>query len=160
MSVLVSNRSKSRLEMVYYPTVIKDEIVEFCIRSFGVKDIGHIVREKYERGIEKSENPNKYVLLLHQSKQNLIFLTDGLIEHTRSANRIRLTDKRRCDLRLDYLDRSLCDCEMIISKLQNIVDIFLIDVNKMERYVLMIDREIELIRDSISYTNKKKRGMV
>lgn len=101
----------------------------------------------------------KYVFELHQSKQRLHFLSDELIANTRSANRIKMTSKRKCDLRLDYQERAVNNCEMLIGKLQDVVDFFCVDINIYKQYIESIDKEITLLKNWIQTTNKIKRAL-
>lgn len=153
MSVKVADRNESKCEAVWNATVLKAEIHDLCIRDFGVKDVNQLVRLKYAYGVEDEENFEKYVLLMHQCKKRVHFLSDEIIADTRAANRIKMNCVRRCNNRLDLQDRAIGDCEMLIGKLQDVVDVFWVDINKMERYIKAIDHEIDLIRNWEGYTN-------
>lgn len=159
MSVLVSKRNKSKLQVVISAVELKAEIHDLCIRDLGIKNIDEMVRRRYQHGNNHQENLRRYVLELHQSKQRLHFLSDELIANTRSANRIKMTCFRKCDLRLDYQERAINNCEMIIGKLQDVVDFFLVDVNIYKRYIEAVDEEIKLLKSWIVFTNKIKKTL-
>ncbi len=139
---------------------LKSKIHELCIRDLGIKDLENAVRMKYVYGKDPYENMPKYVLELHQAKQRLHYLSDELIANTRSANRIKMTSRRKCDLRLDYQERAVNNCEMLIGKLQDVVDFFWVDINIYKQYIEAIDYEISLLKSWIQSTNKTKRELM
>ena len=47
MSVLVSDRSESKFEAITYSIELHDMLIELMQRSFGVKDLNHLVRFRY-----------------------------------------------------------------------------------------------------------------
>lgn len=159
MSVIVANRTESKCQVVINAVKLKAEIHDLCIRDLGIKNLEQIVRKKYVYGNDPYENMPKYVLEMHQAKQRLHLISDELIANTRSANRIKMNSIRKCDLRLDYQERSINNCEMLIGKLQDIVDFFWVDINIYKRYIEVIDNEIELIKKWIQLTNKAKRNL-
>lgn len=159
MSVIVSKRNLSKCQAVMDAVELKAKIHDLCIRDLGIKDMEKVVRQKYLYGNDFSKNLPKYVLELHQAKIRLHFLSDELIANTRAANRVKMNSIRKCDLRLDYQERAVNNCEMLIGKLQDIVDFFSVDINIYKKYIEAIDIEIELLKKWIQSTNKIKRTM-
>lgn len=159
MSVLVKDRNLSKCQVVVSAVELKAKIHELSIRDLGIKDLERIARKKYMCGKDPEEMLPKYVLELHQAKQRLHFLSDELIANTRAANRIKMTDIRKCNLRLDYQERAVNNCEMLIGKLQDIVDFFLVDLSTYRQYIEAIDNEIDLLKNWIQLTNKTKKGL-
>lgn len=156
MSVKVSDRNESKLEAVFHATRVRQDIHDLCIRDFGIKDVDMIVRKKIAYRADPKANLEKYVLLMHQCKERLHFLADDLIATTRAANRIKMNTVARCDRRLEYQERALDTCEMLIGKIQDVVDIFWVDLNCYRQYIDSIDHEITLLRGWIQYTNKTR----
>lgn len=159
MGVIVADRNLSKCQAVMSAVELKAKIHDLCIRDLGIKDIERVVRQKYVYGNDPYENMPKYVLELHQSKQRLHFLSDELIANTRAANRIKMTCVRKCDLRLDYQEKAVNNCEMLIGKLQDAVDFFWVDINIYRQYIEAIDDEIELLKNWIQTTNKARREL-
>lgn len=157
MSVIVSKRTVSKCQAVMSAVELKAKIHDLCIRDLGIKNLERVVREKYVYGNDPYENMPKYVVELHQAKQRLHFLSDELIANTRSANRIKMNSVRKCDLRLDYQEKAINNCEMLIGKLQDVVDFFWVDINIYRQYITAIDSEICLLKNWIQITNKMKR---
>lgn len=157
MSVKVCDRSLSKLEVVYHATEVRDAIHDLCIRDFGIKeDLECIVRKKWAYRADPKKRLENYVLALHQAKQRLHVLGDDLVESTRTANKIRLCSLTNCDKRLQYQERAMIDCELLISKLQDVSNIFLVDFNRYRPCVEALSKEIDLLKGWIKYTNKVK----
>lgn len=159
MSVPVGKRSESRCQAVYNATIIKSEIHSLCCRHLGIKNIDQIVRRKYLFGSDNYENREKYVMELYQSKKALHMYSDMLLSNTRAANRSSLDTIEKCNSKIEYQEKALDVCEMIIAKFQDIVDVFLVDVNKYQPYVKMIDDEIALIKKWEQYVKKIRKSL-
>lgn len=159
MSVVVNKRNLSKCQAVMNAVDLKAKIHDLCIRDLGIKDMEKVVRQKYIYGNDPYENIPKYVFELHQAKQRLHFLSDELISNTRAANRTKMNSIRKCDLRLDYQERAINNCEMLIAKLQDIVDFFWVDINVYGQYIEAIDAEIDLLKKWLQQTNKIKREL-
>ncbi len=74
--------------------------------------------------------------------------------YSRAANRIKMLNKRQCDLRLNYQDRCINCCEMLIAKLQDVTDTFNVNLNLFKKSIELIDEEIILLKRWKEYTNK------
>ena len=145
MGVKVADRTESKSEAVWQAKKLKDMIHELCIRSIGIKDPCHMVRSRYAIGAD-ADNPQKYTLLLHNTKRRLHYLCDELIANTTAANKTRMNTVRRCQLRLDYQDKAVNNCEQLLNKLMDVIDTFDVDVNRYKQYNDAIKAEIELLK--------------
>ena len=154
MSVKVCDRSLSKLEVVYQATVIREELHDLCLRNFAIKDVDMIVRKKIAFRIDPVANLDKYLLILHDAKHLINYLADDLLLSTRTANRQNMNSLKRCEKRLEYQEKALDDCEMIIAKLQDVASMFLVDINKFRPCIEAIDRECTLLKGWIKHTNK------
>lgn len=152
MGVIVSDRNLSKCEAVAYSVKLKLTLQDLCIRNMGIKNVDSIVRQKYAYGVEKTENREKYIMLLSKHKERLLWYADELIANTRAANRIKMNSVRRCDLRLDYQDKAIGNCEMLVGRLQDTIDTFWVDINRYRQYLDAIDHEIELLKGWEQYT--------
>lgn len=157
MSVKVCDRSLSKLEVVYHATEIREEIHGLCIRDFGMRDYKALVRKKMAMLADPEKNVSSYVLLMHQCKQRLHYLAEDLMSSTRLANRIKLNSDRNCLRRLELQERAIGDCELMIMKLQDVSNIFLVDLNRFRPCVESIDYELKLLKGWIRYTNKMRK---
>jgi hypothetical protein len=125
-------------------------------RSFGVKDLDHLVRVRYAYGKDETEDFAKYRYLMTNFKNRIDQLASQLTSNVRAANSTYPTSMREYEQRRDYQNNAIINCEQILKELQRIVEIFEVDVNTYGRYVNAIDREIGLIKKWRQRDNKIK----
>lgn len=157
MSVKVCDRTTSKIEAVYHAIEVRKEIHDLCIRDLAIKDLEKLVRQKWAYRSDPKQRLNNYVLLLHQTKQRLHNLGDDLISSTTIANRRIMNSLENCNKRLEYQERALDDCYLLIAKLQDSADIFLVDLNRYRPCIESIDKEVHLLKGWIKYTNRVRR---
>ena len=156
MSVLVSKRKESKLEVIVYSIELHNMLVELMQRSFGVKNLDQLVRVRYAYGKDDREDFNKYHYLMYESKKRIDHLASLLTSNLVSANSRYPTTLHEYERRRDFQNDAIVNCEQLIKELQHVVDIFDVDLNLYERYVTAIDREIGLIKNWRQRDNKIK----
>ena len=156
MSVLASKRKESKFEAITFSIDLHDMLVGFMQRSFGVKDLDHLVRVRYAYGKDETEDFAKYRYLMTNFKNRIDQLASQLTSNVRAANSTYPTSMREYEQRRDYQNNAIINCEQILKELQRIVEIFEVDVNTYGRYVNAIDREIGLIKKWRQRDNKIK----
>lgn len=156
MSVLVSDRKESKFEAITYSVELRNLLIELMQRGFGIKDINAVARRRYIFRKDDIENPTKYIYLI-QNFKNRIDKTTSLITHNvRAANSIYPTSIAEYEQRRSYQNIAIANCEQLISELQQIVEIFDVDINIYGKYIQAIDREIGLIKKWRQRDNKIK----
>lgn len=60
------------------------------------------------------------------------------------------------EIRRDYQNAGIVNCNQLIGQLQHVVDVFNVDLNIYSKYIKAIDREIELIKKWRQRDNKIK----
>lgn len=156
MSVLVSKRKESKFEAITFSIDLHDMLLDLMQRSFGVKDLDHLVRVRYAYGKDETEDFAKYRYLMSNFKNRIDQLASQLTSNVRAANSTYPTSMREYEQRRDYQNSAIINCEQILKELQRIVEIFEVDVNTYGRYVNAIDREIGLIKKWRQRDNKIK----
>lgn len=156
MSVLASKRKESKFEAITFSIDLHDMLLDFMRRSFGVKDLDHLVRVRYAYGKDETEDFAKYRYLMTNFKNRIDQLASQLTSNVRAANSTYPTSMREYEQRRDYQNNAIINCEQILKELQRIVEIFEVDVNTYGRYVNAIDREIGLIKKWRQRDNKIK----
>lgn len=156
MSVLASKRKESKFEVITYSIELHDMLLDLMQRSFGVKDLNHLVRVRYAYGKDKTEDFAKYRYLMINFKNRIDQLASQLTSNVRAANSTYPTSMHEYERRRDYQNSAIINCEQILKELQRIVEIFEVDVNTYGRYVNAIDREIGLIKKWRQHDNKIK----
>lgn len=163
MSVLVSDRKESKLEVIVYSLELRNMLIELMQRNFGVKDLNRMVRLRYAYGKDDREDFHKYHYLMSGFKKRIDELASMLTGNLRAANTIYPTSMYEYEQRRGYQNNAIVNCEQILKELQQVVEIFEIDLNIYDRYVKAIDREIGLIkkwrqRDNAIKTRLMKKG--
>lgn len=156
MSVLVSKRAQSKLEVLVFANEIHKMLVELILRDFGVKDIDQVVRIRYAYGKDPVENFARYRCLMSKSKNRVEETAALLTSNLRIANSIYPTSLREYELRRDRQNYAIANCETLLRELQHVVEIFEVDVNLYGRHIAAINREIGLIKSWRQRDNKLK----
>lgn len=156
MSVLVSDRKESKFEAITYSIEMHNLLIELMQRSFGVKDLDQLVRVRYARGKDDREDFSKYRYLMHNYKVRIDNIASLVTSNVRAANSIYPTTMHEYEIRRDFQNAAIINCEQLIKELQRVVEIFEVDINVYDRYVKAIDREIGLIKKWRQKDNKIK----
>jgi hypothetical protein len=159
MSVVVSDRNESKLQVIITATDIKTNIHELCLRDFGIRDMNSIIRKKYDTIANLPNKYERYALELYRDRDTLHKLSDILLFNVRAANRQRMNTIRKCNIRLEYQDKALDICELLIAKLQDIVNFFAVDISTFKPVIGLIDNEIKLLKQWIKHTKKIKSNL-
>lgn len=159
MSVLVSRRRESKLEVLIHAVRLQQEFTKLLQRNFGIRDINTIVRRKYAFGKEKTENCEKYICLMVKYKDQVNRVVTELNVNLRSANSIYPTTIDEYRLRRTYQTTAIGNCEQLICLLQLVVDIFEVDLNIYNNYIKMLDKEILLIKGWRQKDNKMRKTL-
>lgn len=146
MSVLVSDRTESKFEAITFSIELHDMLIEFMQSGFGVKDLDHYVRVRYAYGKDRTEDFSKYRYMMQNYKNRVDQLAALITSNVRAANTIYPTNLHECEIRRDYQNTAIINCEQLLKELQRIVEIFEVDINLYSRYIKAIDREIVLIK--------------
>lgn len=162
MSVKVPDRTLSKCEAVWYTIQMRDEFKDFCIRDFGLMNKEYIMRPRYSYA--NCTSGNRYgdncIILLIRNKKKIIELVERIVEETRLANKNKMRSLKDCNYRLKHQKLAIDYCELLVGKLQDIVDTFVVDINAYKRYLEMVDHELNLIKGWITYTNIKKKEIL
>lgn len=144
-SVYVRKRRESRYEPIIHAETLRDELLDFAKREYGIKDLKTLVRKKYAIR-EGSKDFDYYFSLLYEHRreinQRLVLLIDDLY----SVNAIYPTTVAEFDKRREFLNSALVTCSIVTKELQEIAKMYDVDLNTYKRYQEMIDREIDLIK--------------
>lgn len=146
MSVLVSDRTESKFEAITFSIELHDMLIEFMQSGFGVKDLDHYVRVRYAYGKDRTEDFSKYRYMMQNYKNRVDQLAALITSNVRAANTIYPMNLHECEIRRDYQNTAIINCEQLLKELQRIVEIFEVDINLYSRYIKAIDREIGLIK--------------
>lgn len=155
MSVLVSKRTESKFEAITHSIELHDILIDLIQRNFGVRDIEKFVRTRFSYSVEEDEYA-KHRYLMHNFKSRVDQLASQLTSNVRAANSLYPTSMTEYERRREYQNNAIVNCEQLIKELQRVVEIFDVDINLYNRYVKVIDREIDLIKKWRQRDNKIK----
>lgn len=151
MSVLASKRKESREEAIAYSLELYDMLIEFMQRSFAIKS-----REQYATGKGLEVDYQAYAYIMLSTKEQIEKSASLLTANLRAARSLFPTSMHEYEIRRDYLNAGIANCNQIINSLQRVVGRFNVDLNAYGRYSKAIDREIELIKRWRQRDNKMK----
>lgn len=156
MSVPVGDRKESKFEAITFSVELHNMLIELMQRDFGIKDVDDFVRVQFAHGRIDREDFSHYQYLMHQFKTEINRAATMLTSNVRAANSIYPTNMTEYERRRQYQDYAILNCESLINHLQRVIDVFKVDINKFERHVKAIDREIGLIKKWRQRDNKIK----
>lgn len=156
MSVLVSERRESKFEAITCSIELHDILIDLMQRNFGVKNIDNWVRTRYAYGRNNNEDFQHYRYLMTNFKNRVDNIASSLTNNLRAANSTYPTTIREYEKRRDYQNNALVNCEQLIKELQRIINVFDVDINIYAPYILIIDKEINLIKKWRQKDNRMK----
>lgn len=156
MSVLVSDRKESRFESITFSIELHNMLLDLLSRDFGIKDLDQLVRVNYAYGRIKSEDFPFYHYQMHKYKDRINELAYALTNNLRAAKNLYPTSMHEYERRREYQNNAIVNCEQLLNALQQVVEIFDVDLNQYGRYVKAISREIDLIKRWRQRDNKLK----
>lgn len=156
MSVIAAKRKESRDEAIAYSIELHDMLIELMHRSFGVKDVDQYVRMRFACGKDSAEDLAKYRYIMTEAKNQIERTASLLTANLRGAKSLYPTSMHEYEIRRDYQNAGIVNCNQLIDQLQHVVDVFNVDLNVYGRYIKAIDREIGLIKKWRQSDNKMK----
>ena len=166
--------------MEFYENAIRmnQELVTWMMRDFGtqrnprsvnqvIKNIGEDDQKAIDDIFSKygqspnhefvSEFPKWYV---DRKRKRLLDLCDELIENITNANSIYPTEEflhEEYVMRREFQTMAICNCKDIEQVLQGIRVDFRIDINKLDKFLDMSKREIDLLKGWRQSDNKTRK---
>ncbi len=156
MSVIAAKRKESRDEAIAYSIELHDMLIELMRRSFGVKDVDQYVRVRFAYVKDPEEDFAKYRYIMTEAKNQIERTASLLTANLRAAKSLYPTSMHEYEIRRDYQNAGIVNCNQLIDQLQHVVDVFNVDLNVYGRYIKAIDREIGLIKKWRQRDNKMK----
>ena len=114
MSVLAINRKESKYEAIDFSQTLRDKVLSLTQRNYGIKDIYHFVRKRYAFGKDKTENFEKYIYLMQNSKKKVDMLTKSLIGNLIAAQIIHPTIIDELNERRKFLNFAIVNCNICL----------------------------------------------
>lgn len=179
MSVLKNKRDLSDMEFYKNAIRMNQELVTWMMRNFGTRrsprSVNQVIKNideddqkiiddifaKYGQSPNHefvSEFPKWYV---DRKRKRLLDLCDELIENITNANSIYPTEEflhEEYAMRREFQTMAICNCKDIEQILQGIRADFCIDINKIEKFLDMSKREVDLLKGWRQSDNKSRKN--
>ena len=120
MSVVKSNRGESDMEFLYNARQLQIYTIKKCVNF-----------------------PKRYTFYLNQPLSNI---ATRIHENVKCANSIYPLNQHEVQIRRDYLLRALAELNNMVSQIEVANELLGLELNVLELWMEMIDREIKLIK--------------
>lgn len=172
MSVLKRNRGVSEMEFYHNAINLRKDAEKWLLRDFAIKskELDRLKSDIRKQAAVTKENPTtenleKYTKLVeiftNKAEEKLSNYPEWMISHLREnvleimrsmmdniigANSLYPINEHELEIRRDFQNAAIKDCERFIQELQHIMTIIPVDVNKVLPYVEKADYETKLLR--------------
>lgn len=159
MAVNVSDRTLSKVEAIYQAVKVREALESLSLRSFGVRSRNSILRRKYEQAIHLEGRQETADEIIKMVSRTLFNLGSDIERELCAADAIFPRTKRDFRLRREYQNKALSSCKMAKDELNQIADYFDVDISVFKESVLLLDKEINLIKAWRRSDNKRFKAL-
>lgn len=150
---------------------LRVELTRILLRNFGIKTttgkyLGSFTEEEIKQIAEKNPRVGKFIRMAYKLeeeletheilreypawvtemlRQKIIATLNNLVDHVVRANGY-LVNFHELEIRRDYQNAAIKDCEILLQDLQYVMQILPIDVNKLLPYVDKVEFEIAVLK--------------
>jgi len=162
MSVYKNKRNLSRLEFYHKARLMREEITNFLLRDFGVRD--KIRKIKDDKNIEITVIEGYPSWLIESFRNNIINLLRDLMYNITAANKIYPISLEETAERRKYQNKAIINCEQLLCEFTYCADILPVNLCKFMPYIDKISFEIKLLKgwrkSNNELTRKIKSGEI
>lgn len=148
MSVLKNKRGLSKMEFYHTARKIRRELTEFLRRDFGIHSRNNASK------IDPTLPDDWYDEDMKEIAQNIRMLLRNLMWNITAANTIYAVTKEELQVRRNYQNTAIINCQQLIQELQFCEDALPIKASKLLPYVEAIGFEITLLKGWRKSDNK------
>ena len=171
MAVLKNERGISEMEAYNTAAKLRAELTKVLLRNFGIKTstgryLGSFTEEEIKVIAEKNSQIGKFIHRAYKLEEELetneilreypawatemlrekvITTLNNLVDHVVRANGYPV-NFHELEIRRDYQNAAIKDCEILLQDLQYAMQILPIDINKLLPYVDKIEFEIAVLK--------------
>jgi hypothetical protein len=144
MSVLKNNRSLSKLEFYHNARTLREDVTNFLLRDFGVRDK---VRKSIEVDNVEVTVIEKYPeWLITFFRQGIINTLRNLMMNITAANTIYPVNMEELAERRRYQTAAIVNCEQLLCDMTYCADVLPVELGKFMPYIDKISFEIKLLK--------------
>jgi hypothetical protein len=155
MSVLKNNRTLSKLEFYHNARTMREEITNFLLRDFGVRD--KVRKFKGEDNLQVTvieEYPNWLITFFRES---IIEMLRNMMMNITAANTIYPVTEEELNERRKYQTEAIINCQQLLCEMTYCADVLPVELNKFLPYVDKISFEIKLLKGWRKSSNELAR---
>lgn len=145
MSVPLSRRSESRLQVFKTAADLEDSLTNLCYRSFGLFSTKSPIRHRYDC-YANTEIEHDMSHMIEQFKSETMALAGWLNDNIHSAKSIYPKTSGDLNTRRQFQNQALSNCESIKMKLDYIARYFNVDINMFRESIDLLNDEKKLIK--------------
>ena len=152
MTVVKSKRNASKFEVVVQAEIVANNIVHFSWRRFGIKTPVKDGRRAFEECIRQNcrtgapGEAERAEKALEMMVQKTVKAAENMQNMVTAANTLYPISLHECDIRRDYQNRAIAECQIIKNTMQRISKMYVVNMNQFTRYTNIVDREMKLIK--------------
>jgi hypothetical protein len=164
MSVLKNKRGLSKLEFYHTARQLREDLTNFLLRDFGVKD--KVRKLKTPENTEVTVIEEYPAWLITEFRQNIMRILRNLMMNITAGNSIYPVNPEELQVRRQYQTAAIINCQQLIQELQFCADVLPVELGKFLPYADRIDFEIKLLRGwrkangAIAKTIHNKTGVI
>jgi len=144
MSVLKNNRNLSNLEFYHNARTLREEMTNFLLRDFGVRD--KIRKYKGEDNIEVTIIEEYPAWLITFYRESILTLLRSLMLNITAANTIYPVTMEELAERRKFQTAAIYNCQQLLCELTHCADVLPVELNKFLPYIEKISFEIKLLK--------------
>lgn len=151
MSVVKNKRSLSRLEFYNNARKLRNDLTNFLLRDFGVRNKVYRSVEEDNKVVTTTEQYPQW--LIDYYRKSIIAILNSLMMNIVAANSVYPISLDEVNYRRILQDKAIANCEQLFQELVYLSDTLPISLIKVEPYAETIDFEITLLKAWRKTTN-------
>lgn len=151
MSVVKNKRSLSRLEFYNNARKLRNDLTNFLLRDFGVRNKVYRSVEEDNKVVTTTEQYPQW--LIDYYRKSIISILNSLMTNIVAANSVYPINLDEVNYRRILQDKAIANCEQLFQELVYLSDVLPISLIKVEPYAETIDFEITLLKAWRKTTN-------
>jgi hypothetical protein len=151
MSVVKNKRSLSRLEFYNNARKLRNDLTNFLLRDFGVRNKVYRSVEEDNKVVTTTEQYPQW--LVDYYRKSIISILNSLMTNIVAANSVYPINLDEVNYRRILQDKAIASCEQLFQELVYLSDVLPISLIKVEPYAETIDFEITLLKAWRKTTN-------
>ena len=155
MSVHKNKRTLSKLEFYHNARTLREEITNFLLRDFGVRD--KVRNFKDDNNVEITVIEQYPAWLITFFRQTIINLLRQLMQNITAANTIYPISLEELSERRRYQNEAIVNCEQLLCELTYCADVLPVELSKFMPYIDKIAFEIKLLKGWRKSSNELAR---